>query len=83
MVGAKKIELSNPNSDSIIVMNNANTIINDYLEALAERAEMAGDDRLSYIKGFLEGTLKTLGLQGYELEVLKRDTINLRKLIAG
>jgi hypothetical protein len=65
-------------------MNNyANTIINDYLEALTDRAEMAGDDRLAYVKGFLEGTLKTLGLQGYELEVLERDTANLRNLIAG
>jgi hypothetical protein len=65
-------------------MNNyANTIINEYLEALTERAEMTGDDRLAFAKGFLEGTLKTLGLQGYELEVLQRDTANLRELIAG
>ena len=65
-------------------MNNyANTIVNDYLEALAERAEMAGDGRLDYAMGFLLGSLKTLGLQGYELEVLQRDTINLRNIIAG
>lgn len=60
----------------------ANTIINDYLEALTERAEMAGDGRLGYAMGFLQGTLKTLGLQGYELESLQRDTTNLRNLIA-
>jgi len=65
-------------------MNNyTNTIINDYLEALAERAEMAGDGRLDYAMGFLQGSLKTLGLQGYELESLQRDTDNLRELIAG
>jgi hypothetical protein len=64
-------------------MNNTTTIINDYIEALTERAEMAGDERLAYVKGFLEGTLETLGLQGYELEVLQRDTANLRELIAG
>jgi hypothetical protein len=64
-------------------MNNTNHIINDYLEALTERAEMAGDDRLAYAMGFLLGSLKTLGLQGYELEVLQRDTANLRNLIAG
>ena len=65
-------------------MNNyANTIINDYLEALAERAEMAGDGRLDYVMGFLYGTLKTLKLQSYELESLQRDTDNLRNLIAG
>ena len=64
-------------------MNNTNHIINDYLEALTERAEMAGDGRLDYVMGFLQGTLKTLGLQGYELEVLERDTTNLRNLIAG
>ena len=64
-------------------MNNTNHIINDYLEALAERAKMAGDGRLDYVMGFLQGSLKTLGLQTYELEVLQRDTINLRNLIAG
>jgi hypothetical protein len=64
-------------------MNNTNHIINDYLQALTERAEMAGDDRLAYAMGFLEGSLKTLGLQGYELESLQRDTDNLRNLIAG
>jgi hypothetical protein len=64
-------------------MNDTNHIINDYLEALAERAEMAGDDRLAYVKGFLEGTLTKLGLQTYELESLQRDTDNLRNLIAG
>ena len=62
---------------------NTNTIINDYLEALTERAEMAGDGRLDYAMGFLYSTLKTLGLQGYELEVLQRDTANLRNIIAG
>jgi hypothetical protein len=62
---------------------NKNAIINDYLEALTERAEMAGDGRLDYVMGFLQGTLKTLGLQGYELESLQRDTDNLRNLIAG
>ena len=64
-------------------MNNTTTIINDYLEALTERAEMAGDDRLAYVMGFLYGTLKTLKLQSYELESLQRDTDNLRNLIAG
>lgn len=64
-------------------MNNTTTIINDYIEALTERAEMAGDDRLAFVRGFLEGTLKTLGLQGYELESLQRDTANLRNLVAG
>lgn len=61
---------------------NTKAIINDYIEALSERAEMAGDDKLAFVAGFLEGTLKTLKLQSYELEVIKRDTINLRKLIA-
>ena len=64
-------------------MNDKNTIVNDYIEALAERAEMAGDGRLDYAMGFLLGSLKTLGLQGYELEVLQRDTANLRNIIAG
>jgi hypothetical protein len=63
--------------------NNTTTIINDYIEALTERAEMAGDGRLDYAMGFLLGSLKTLGLQGYELEVLQRDTANLRNIIAG
>ena len=76
------IDLSNPNLDSNTVMNNK-TIVDNFLKALAERAEMAGDGRLDYAIGFLYGTLSTLGLQNYELEVLERDTANLRELIAG
>jgi hypothetical protein len=63
-------------------MNKTNTIINDYLEAVAKRAEMAGDGRLKYAMGFLCSTLGALKLQDYELEVLQQDTRNLNKLIA-
>lgn len=59
---------------------NTNTIINDYIEALGERAEQAGDGRLDYAMGFLQGTLKNLKLQSYELEQLQIDIKNLRKL---
>ena len=62
---------------------NTTAIINDYIEALTERAEMAGDSKLEYVMGFLYGTLSTLKLQSYELESLQRDTANLRELIAG
>ena len=64
-------------------MTYKDSVINDYIEALTERAEMAGDDRLAYAVGFLQGTLTKLGLQTYELEVLEQDTANLRNLIAG
>lgn len=56
------------------------TIIQDYIEALGQRSEMAGDGRLDYALGFLLGTLRTLQLGTYELEVLERDTINLKQL---
>jgi hypothetical protein len=59
----------------------ANTIINDYIEALAQRAELAGDGRLDYAMGFLQGTLKYLNLQSCDLESLQTDTKNLNKLI--
>jgi hypothetical protein len=59
---------------------NKNHIIDDYIEALQERAEQSGDDRLNYAMGFLWGTLKNLKLQSSELEQLQFDTKNLRKL---
>lgn len=63
------------------VMNTtANTIINDYIRALSERAEQAGDGRLDYAMGFLEGSLKYLKLQSSDLESLQFDTKNLIKL---
>jgi hypothetical protein len=61
---------------------NTNTLINDYIEALGQRSEMSGDGRLDYALGFLQGTLKALKLQSYELEVLQKDTLNLKQLTA-
>jgi hypothetical protein len=60
-------------------MNNT-TIINDYIEALANRAEQSGDGKLDYAMGFLYSTLKSLQFSGYDLEQLQRDTQNLRTL---
>jgi hypothetical protein len=59
---------------------NTNTIINDYIEALQDRAEQAGDGKLDYALGFLYSTLKSLQFSGYGLEQLQRDTQNLRTL---
>lgn len=59
---------------------NTKAIINDYVEALSERAEMSGDGRLDYAMGFLYSTLTSLKLQPYELEVLQQDIQNLKKL---
>ena len=56
--------------------NTTNTIINDYIEALYVRAELAGDGRLEYAMGFLQGTLKYC-----DLESLQTDTKTLNKLI--
>jgi len=58
-------------------MINTNTTINNYIEALQERAEQAGDGRLDYAMGFLYGTLRNLKLQSYELESLQKDTKTL------
>jgi hypothetical protein len=59
-------------------MNNK-TIINQYVEALRTRAHQQGG--VDYMSGFLLSTLDTLKLQGYELDVLKQDIKNLKKLI--
>ena len=70
-----------PNETSMILsVMNTNHIINDYIEALQERAEQSGDGRLDYAMGFLYSTLKNLKLQSYELEQLQLDIKNLRKL---
>lgn len=55
-------------------MKHGTTIINDYLEVLAERAESAGDDRLGVAIGYFHEALRALKLQGYELETLERLT---------
>ena len=59
-------------------MNN-NTIINDYIEALTQRAELAGDGRLGTAMGWLYSTLKALKLDASELNLLKLDTSLLKK----
>ena len=59
---------------------NTNAIINDYIEALQDRAEQAGDGKLDYAMGFLYSTLKSLQFSGYDLEQLQKDTQNLRTL---
>ena len=63
------------------MLNTTSTTINNYLEALAARAEESGDGRLEYAMGYLYTTLKALKLDSYELETLQRDTDNLRKLM--
>ena len=54
--------------------------ITEYIQALRERANQVGG--LDYAMGFLYSTLKELKPQSYELEQLKKDTENLRNLIA-
>ena len=60
---------------------NANNIINEYIEALSQRSEQSGDSRLDYAMGYLQGTLKSLNLQNYEIEKLRLDTKNLQEII--
>ena len=60
-----------------------NTTINNYIEALSQRAEMSGDGRLDYAMGYLYTTLKALKLQSYELDILEQDIKNLKKLAAN
>lgn len=54
--------------------------INDYIQALTKRSNQVGG--LDYAMGFLYSTLKELKPTSYELERLKKDTENLRSLIA-
>ena len=58
-------------------------VIKDYLRALDESAsQICGlNQGHQYIIGFLCGTLQDLQLQGYELEVLQRDTKQLKGMI--
>lgn len=58
---------------------NTNAIINDYLEALTQRAELAGDGKLETAMGWLYSTLKALKLDASELGLLKLDTSLLKK----
>lgn len=62
-------------------MIETNKIINDFVEALAQRAEMSGDGKLEYAMGYLYSTLKALKLDSYELRTLQQDTQNLKNLI--
>lgn len=61
-------------------MTTTNNTINDYIQALRDRANQVGG--LDYAMGFLYSTLKELNPQSYELERLQKDTENLRNLIA-
>lgn len=63
------------------MMNNTESTIHNFVEALTQRAEMSGDGRLEYAMGYLYSTLKSLKLDSYELELLQRDTQNLKNLI--
>ena len=55
--------------------------INNYIEALQERANQVGG--IDYAMGFLYSTLKDLKLQSYELDRLMADTETLKDLIAA
>ena len=59
-------------------MTNQQTI-DQYVEALTERAHQAGG--VGYMAGFLHSTLLALNLQGYEIEALQRDIKSLKNLI--
>jgi hypothetical protein len=59
---------------------NTLTTINNYIEALQERANQVGG--LDYAMGFLYGTLKDLKLQSYELDRLMADTETLKQMTA-
>jgi hypothetical protein len=63
-------------------MNTSTGIISEYIEALTERAEQAGDDRLSYAMGVLHSTLQSLQFSGYkDLEQLQKDTQALKRTV--
>jgi len=61
-------------------MNTTHNTINNYIEALQERANQVGG--LDYAMGFLYSTLKNLKLQSYELEQLQLDTETLKAMTA-
>ena len=59
-------------------MNESQTTINDYINALQERSNQVGG--LDYAMGYLYGSLTSLQLQQYELDRLKMDTKILKDL---
>jgi hypothetical protein len=61
-------------------INATHNTINNYIEALQERANQVGG--LEYAMGFLYGTLKDLKLQSYELDRLAADTETLKDMTA-
>ena len=63
-------------------MTNPN-VVKPFLEALDERASQVGglNGGQQYIIGYLYETLRDLNLQGYEEEVLKNETANLKRLV--
>jgi hypothetical protein len=61
-------------------MITTHTTINNYIEALRERANQVGG--LDYAMGFLYSTLKDLKLKSYELDRLQADTETLKELVA-
>ncbi len=61
-------------------MDTTHNTINNYIEALQERANQVGG--LDYAMGFLYSTLKDLKLQSYELDRLMADTETFKELVA-
>ncbi len=64
------------------MINTTHTTINNYIDALAERAELAGDGRLELAMGYFHDLLLSLKLQSYELEMLSKATANIHKIVA-
>jgi hypothetical protein len=56
------------------ITNKDYAILNNYLEAVITRAEIAGDDKLGVAMGYVFDTLLALKLQTYELETIQRLT---------
>jgi hypothetical protein len=55
---------------------NKNIIINEYIEALSNRASQAGDGKFDYFIDFLTLTLNSLNLNESDLELIKLQTKN-------
>ena len=56
-----------------------NNTLNNFVDALKQRAEQAGG--LDYAMGFIYSVLDDMKLQGYEVNVLKKNTALLHELI--
>ena len=60
-------------------MKNESQIIHEFLTTLGERADQAGDDKMTYAIKSVYGLLKTFKLRDSDLETMEYKTIRMKE----